>query len=246
MPSRGATISTISVGLAIFGIIFVGISFMTIDDSIEDNDELIYIGTQDEVHLSIDNTYAVYVSKDSGCSSVDVSVSDGVWEYFSKNCESYQMKGNLRYIGSVSVDSSGTYSVDSITELRIYESHAPEIDAGFIGFIIIGEGFCCFSILGLTIGIVLLFVDKNNNQNVFVIPSPQNAMGYQQPITPAPAGVIMSSTITTPSPENTLSNPSAAIKGILGADGYEWLDYGGTRYWRPQGSNSTWYPHKLN
>jgi len=53
MPSRGATISIISIGLAIFGIIFVGISFMTFDETIEDNDELIYIGTQDEVYLTI-------------------------------------------------------------------------------------------------------------------------------------------------------------------------------------------------
>jgi hypothetical protein len=189
MASRGATVTMVSAGVALIGVILFGISMGTMFDDIgEDTDELIFSGTQGDVNLTIDNTYAVFASSNVNCNSVNVTINDGNFEYYSKNCESIESKSNLVYIGSADISSSGTYSVEASDEIRIYEQIKEDYDGmgtSFV-FMFIAEGVCCLSFIGLIVGIVLLIVDRDKNQNIVVIPSSQGTVmqtnqQYQQP-----------------------------------------------------------------
>lgn len=185
MASRGVVILLVSGGFALIGIILfaAGMAFMVEDvDSIEDNDVLIFSGNSGEVELSIEHEYSVFASDSVSCNSIEVSVNDGIYEYFSKNCESYKTKDNLRYIGSISIDNSGNYSVESDSELRIYKQMSDEdLDLSSIWMIFAGEGVCCLSLIGIIIAIVFLIVDKNNQNVVTIFPTHQMAMPIQQP-----------------------------------------------------------------
>ena len=184
MVSRGMGILLVSGGLALVGIILfvAGMVFMVEDvGEMDDNDVIIFSGDSGDVELSIEYEYSVYASNSVSCNSVEVSVHDGVYEYFSKNCESSKNKDNLRYIGSISIDNGGIFSVESDSELRIYEQISDEdVDLGSIGILIAGEGVCCLSFIGIIIAIVLLIVDKNNQNVVTIIPNYQMVMPVGQ------------------------------------------------------------------
>jgi len=192
MASRGMATLLVSGGIAIVGILLfaAGMAFMVEDVSEEDdNDVRIFSGTASseepsDIELSIEYEYSVYASDSISCNSIEVSVHDGTYEYFSKNCESYKTKNNLRYIGSISVDNSGTYSVESDVEVIIYQQNSSDDDIDMSSFwmIMAGEGFCCLSFIGIIIAIVFIIVDKNNQNVVTIIPNHQMMMPVQQPL----------------------------------------------------------------
>ena len=192
MASRGMVILLVSGGIAIVGILLfaAGMAFMVEDVSEEDdNDVRIFSGTASseepsDIELSIEYEYSVYASDSISCNSIEVSVHDGTYEYFSKNCESYKTKNNLRYIGSISVDNSGIYSVESDVEVIIYQQNSSDDDIDMSSFwmIMAGEGFCCLSFIGIIIAIVFIIVDKNNQNVVTIIPNHQMMMPVQQPL----------------------------------------------------------------
>lgn len=192
MASRGMVTLLVSGGIAIVGILLfaAGMAFMVEDVSEEDdNDVRIFSGTASseepsDIELSIEYEYSVYASDSISCNSIEVSVHYGTYEYFSKNCESYKTKNNLRYIGSISVDNSGTYSVESDVEVIIYQQNSSDDDIDMSSFwmIMAGEGFCCLSFIGIIIAIVFIIVDKNNQNVVTIIPNHQMMMPVQQPL----------------------------------------------------------------
>ena len=191
MASRGMVTLLVSGGIALVGILLfaAGMLFMVEDVGEEDdNDIRIFSGTASsdepsDIELSIEYEYSVYASDSISCNSIEVSVHDGIYEYFSKNCESYKTKNNLRYIGSISVNNSGTFSVESDSEVIIYQQNSDDdIDMSSLWMIVAGEGFCCLSFIGIIIAIVFIIVDKNNQNVVTIIPNHQMMMPVQQPL----------------------------------------------------------------
>tara|TARA_B100001250_G_scaffold338348_1_gene305406 strand:- start:1118 stop:1723 length:606 start_codon:yes stop_codon:yes gene_type:complete len=191
MASRGMVTLLVSGGIALVGILLfaAGMLFMVEDVGEEDdNDIRIFSGTASseepsDIELSIEFEYSVYASDSISCNSIEVSVHDGTYEYFTKNCESSKTKNNLRYIGSISVDNSGTFSVESDSEVIIYQQNSDDdIDMSSLWMIVAGEGFCCLSFIGIIIAIVFIIVDKNNQNVVTIIPNHQMMMPVQQPL----------------------------------------------------------------
>ena len=169
--------------LALIGtVIFFGGALMAFDDIKEEGSErLIYSSTSGSVELSPDYTYSVYVLKGVSCNNVDLSIDDGVYDYFIKNCHQVEPKTNLVYIGSADTSYNGEFYVESSTEIRIYEveKDSETISPVFFVTIFAGEGLCCLSFISLIIGVVLLIVDRKNNQKFVIIPNQQMVL---QPI----------------------------------------------------------------
>jgi hypothetical protein len=183
MASRGMIILLISGVLALVGIILFAVSVGVMMEDVsetDDTDVLIFSGNTGDVELSIEHEYSVYASDSVSCNSIEVSVHDGTYEYFSKNCESYRTKDNLRYIGSISIDNSGTFNIESDAELRIYEQNSEDIEMTGLWVMILGEGVCCLSFIGIIIAIVFLIVDNNNKNVVTIIPNHQMIMPIEQ------------------------------------------------------------------
>ena len=183
MASRGMIILLISGVLALVGIILFAVSVGVMMEDVsetDDTDVLIFSGNTGDVELSIEHEYSVYASDSVSCNSIEVSVHDGAYEYFSKNCESYRTKDNLRYIGSISIDNSGTFNIESDAELRIYEQNSEDIEMTGLWVMILGEGVCCLSFIGIIIAIVFLIVDNNNKNVVTIIPNHQMIMPIEQ------------------------------------------------------------------
>lgn len=184
MASRGMITLSVSGGLALVGIILFGVSMGVMMKDVsgtDDTDVLIFSGNSGDLELSIENEYSVYASNSVVCNSIEVSVNDGFYEYFSKNCESYKTKDNLRYIGGISIDNSGNFSIESDAELRIYEQNSENIEMTGLLVMVLGEGFCCLSFIGIVIAIVLLIVDKNNQNVITIIPNNQMMIPVEQP-----------------------------------------------------------------
>jgi hypothetical protein len=184
----------------------------------------------------------VYAKGNVQCNTFDLSVTAGTNEYFQSDCGAFEIEG-YTYVGELTMTDSGNYQIDSEEHIVIKSGD----DIAFSGVGIICGGIGC--LLGLILLIVGLVIGGKKKQNIVYIQQQPNQQQNQQPvqehIAPAQAGVSMSAAINAaPTPSIQTTEPSVAMDGILDENGYEWLDYEGRKYWRPQGSNSTWYPHK--
>lgn len=174
------------------------------------------------------------------------------------NGASYSYVGELYAIGNRDVR---TLEFSGSADFRIYSSSVPD------GLMAAGIGIwgCCCGVIFLLIGGISVAMIKDEPKNMVIIQnlgsnaapfsSPnnqstihqtsmiaQNQQPVQGHISPAQTGVLMSTAIDSNPTQTT--GPNAAMNGVFDENGYEWLDYEGRKYWRPQGSNSTWYPHK--
>jgi len=183
----------------------------------------------------------VYAKGNVQCNTFNLSVTAGTNEYFQSECGSFEIEG-YTYVGELAITGSGNYQIDSEEHIVIKNGD----DIGFAGIGMICGGLSC--LLGVILLIVGLVIGGKRKQNIIYIEQLPNQQQNQQPVqdhmAPQQEGVLMAAAITAPTPSIQTAGPSVAMNGILDENGYEWLDYEGAKYWRPQGSNSTWYPHK--
>ena len=181
MPSRGVSTLIAAGIIALAGVIafVVGIAF--IDDPLDSEREVIFTGSSGEIKLKLGSSYSVYIDDAINCNTVSISVNDGVFEYFSKNCERNDKIGEWKNVGGIYIDTSGDYTIDSDAQLRIYEYEEYDVEASSIIGIIVGEGLCCISFIMTIVAIVLIIVDGNKQQIVTVVSPNQMPLQYVQP-----------------------------------------------------------------
>ena len=181
MPSRGVSTLIAAGIIALAGVIafVVGIAF--IDDPLDFEREVIFTGSSGEIKLKLGSSYSVYIDDAINCNTVSISVNDGVFEYFSKNCERNDKIGEWKNVGGIYIDTSGDYTIDSDAQLRIYEYEEYDVEASSIIGIIVGEGLCCISFIMTIVAIVLIIVDGNKQQIVTVVSPNQMPLQYVQP-----------------------------------------------------------------
>ena len=181
MPSRGVSTLIAAGIIALAGVIafVVGIAF--IDDPLDYERKVIFTGSSGEIKLKPGSSYSVYIDDAINCNTVSISVNDGVFEYFSKNCERNDKIGEWKNVGGIYIDTSGDYTIDSDAQLRIYEYEEYDVEASSIIGIIVGEGLCCISFIMTIVAIVLIIVDGNKQQVVTVVSPNQIPLQYMQP-----------------------------------------------------------------
>ena len=181
MPSRGVSTLIAAGIIALAGVIafIMGIAF--IDDPLDSEREVIFTGSSGEIKLKLGSSYSVYIDDEINCNTVSISVNDGVFEYFSKNCERNDKIGEWKNVGGIYIDTSGDYTIDSDAQLRIYEYEEYDVEASSIIGIIVGEGLCCISFIMTIVAIVLILVDGNKQQIVTVVSPNQMPLQYVQP-----------------------------------------------------------------
>ena len=236
-------IGSILVVISLFAIIYSAVaaadstaltSENILHDTSTDGNDFVFSGEAFVLH--------VYAKGNVQCSTIDLSVTAGTNEYFQRDCGSFEIEG-YTYVGKLTMSDSGNYQIDSEEHIVIKNGD----DIGFAGMGMICGGISC--LLGVILLIVGLVIGGKKKQNIIYIEQQpnqqQNQQFVQEHMAPAQAGVSMSAAITAaPTPSIQTTEPSVAMNGILDENGYEWLDYEGRKYWRPQGSNSTRYPHK--
>tara|TARA_B110000211_G_scaffold151810_1_gene172649 strand:- start:269 stop:1006 length:738 start_codon:yes stop_codon:yes gene_type:complete len=236
-------IGTILVVISLFAVVysFVAATESTtlnseniLHDTSTDGDDFNFYGEAFVLH--------VYAKGNVQCNTFDLSVTAGANEYFQSDCGSFEID-SYTYLGELTMTDSGIYQINSEGDIVIKNGD----DIGFAGMGIICGGISCF--LGLILLIVGLVIGGKKKQNIVYIQQQPNPQQNQQPVqehmAPAQTSVSMSTVVTAiPTPTIQATGPSTAMNGILDDNGYEWLDFEGRKYWRPQGSNSTWYPHE--
>ena len=234
-------IGSILVVISLFAIIYYAVaaadsttinSENILHDTSTDGNDFVFSGEAFVLH--------VYAKGNVQCSTFDLSVTAGTNEYFQSDCGAFEIEG-YTYVGELTMIDSGNYQIDTEEHIVIKSGD----DIGFAGIGIICGGISC--LLGLILLIVGLVIGGKKKQNIIYVQQQPNQQQNQQPVqehmAPAQTGVSVSTAVTaTPTIQDT--GPITAINGIFDENGYEWLDYEGRKYWRPQGSNSTWYPHK--
>ena len=181
MPSRGVSTLIAAGIIALAGVIAFVMGIVLIDDPLDSDREVVFTGSSGEIELKKSSSYYVYIDDAISCNTVSISVNDGVFEYFSKNCERNEKIGEWKNVGGIYIDTSGDYTIDSDAQLRIYEYEENDIEASTIIGIVVGEGLCCISFIMTIVAIVLIIVDGNKQQVVTVVSSNQIPLQYMQP-----------------------------------------------------------------
>ena len=145
------------------------------------------------------------------------------------NCDNQRTTDYNADESSVSV----TYAIDD--ESDEFADDLGDAAAG-LGIVMIGGiALCC----GLPFLIIVVLLVRKNKTQVVVQAQPQGIapQGFpaQQNVAYAPP-----TQVTPPLQQN----PPAHMQGVSDANGYEWLDYQGNKYWRQQNSKSDWTLHQ--
>ena len=106
----------------------------------------------------------VYAEGDVSCLNAEVSIYDGNWEYFVKDCEPAFDTDDYTYLGDALMDYSGEFTVNSSTPIVLVNEDSLATD----GFLMIGG--CCLFVLGLILLIIGLAIGgSGGNQSVLIM-----------------------------------------------------------------------------
>ena len=124
----------------------------------------IFVGEQGTVEIEPYSSYSVYGNSDYSCSETTVSVYDEEWEYFWEDCDPIMNEPGWNMIGWFSPDVCCQLNVDANHEIAIIDDIVFLRAGG--GSIIISGGLCCFGIIGVIVGIIVLVTSKPNEVQV--------------------------------------------------------------------------------
>ena len=166
--------------MSIFGIIF---SIAGIAGHEPDSENILHDTEFDGQTFNYDGEVVlleVYAKGDVDCESYRISVTDEIYDYFYKNCESQSEIDGYTYLGDLELYDAGDYIIDA-------EGDVVVIDAdGLIAPIIVmcGGGICC--LVGVVLLIVGLSIGRSTPQ-VVVFQQPDGSIIHQANTTMAQA-----------------------------------------------------------
>ena len=166
-------ISSLIFLLLSFGIIGAGFNDIR---EIDVESESIFQGSSGSVSVE-SATYTVFVNDQYTCSETIVSISDETYEYFNELCDPDFDEKGWKAIGVMESDVSTQLTVDSNHEILIVDDLMYLSEGGLAIFG--GLGLCCFGLIGVITGIILLSTQKKPVQ---VLVQQPMAQGYQQPM----------------------------------------------------------------
>ena len=126
---------------------------------------------------------AVYAKGDIGCTGVDISITNGITEFFVPDCSQSNIYSNTQftYLGDAYIPVGDVVEIISSNNI-VLVSH-DNVGIGGLGMI----GGCCCSFIGLVILIIGLFIGKNKvQQGVMMV---QQSDGTFQQVGGIPAPV---------------------------------------------------------
>ena len=123
--------------------------------------EAFFVGTEGTVDVETYGTYSVYVNSDYSCDDTTVSIYEGDWEYFYKDCDPIMNERGWYYAGFFSSDFDGIMSVDSNHEIAIVDDMVYLESGGWA--MLASGGACCLGIIGIIIAITILLTTKGEN-----------------------------------------------------------------------------------
>jgi hypothetical protein len=175
-----------SCALLVFSFVLIGVGFADVDE-IDVEREALFKGTSGTVQVEEFGSYSIFVNDQYTCDETTVSISDENYEYFNEECDEVFDETGWRAIGVMSTDTDGVLDVQANHEILIIDDIVYLSEGGLA---VMGGGLlCCFSIIGVIIGLVLM--TRKKPTTVMMVQHPGQLQNFQQmPLTQSvPSGV---------------------------------------------------------
>ena len=115
-------------------------------------------GERGIIEIDAVSSYSVYVNSDFSCSDTTVSIHDEEWEYFFEDCDPIMNQPGWNMVGYFYPGVDGQLTVEANHEIAIVDDRAYLKEWG--ASILISVGLCCFGIVGVIIGILVMVMNK--------------------------------------------------------------------------------------
>ena len=136
-------------------------------------------GEQGIMEIDAISSYSVYVNSDFSCSDTTVSIHDEEWEYFVEDCDPIMNEPGWNMVGYFYPGFDGQLTVEANHEIAIVDDMVYLRSGG--ASILISAGLCCFGIVGVIVGLVILVFSKpKETQQELEIPPIENWDTYQK------------------------------------------------------------------
>ena len=172
------------IGSGIVTLIAIVIAIVGVIDTMEIDVEKysIFKGTDGSVEVVEGGSYSVFVDDEFTCQQTEISVTDGLYEYFVSDCDSLMDEDGWRAVGVFYTDGNGNLDVQSNHEILIIDdmTYLKEGAGEALG----GCCFVCIGLIGLIIGAVWAYSSKPVPQMVVMPQAVQ--MQMQQPMAVQP------------------------------------------------------------
>jgi len=161
----------------IVSVVASGFGIYQISEGFDVEEEAVFVDTDGTINVVNYGSYSVYVKSDYSCEDVTVSIYEGEWEYFYKDCDPIMNEKGWYYVGYFVSDFDGTMSIESNYQIAIVDDLV-FLESGGLAMLVSG-GICCLGIIGIIIAITILLTAKDevNNtslqQGFIIIDQPQ-------------------------------------------------------------------------
>ncbi len=143
--------------------------------------EALFKGTGGAIEVEKDATYTIFVDDGYTCEETTVSISDENYEYFIEECDPVFDEIGWRAIGIMGSDTNSVLDIQANHEILIVDDMVYFSEGGVA--VLGGSGLCCFSLIGIIVGIILMTREKP--KTVMMIQHPGQFQNFQQmPFTP--------------------------------------------------------------